>query len=407
MMNKRGLMITRRKSFRYRNTIKYCFLLTVFVFITSVPSWAANSLVGHIITLEGSVRIARAGQIGAISAKIGDELFIGDSIQTNKNSKSQIMLDDNTIIYVGEKSNLQLKTYHLNHDREKRDVIIKAISGKLRFIVSKIFKVSNSGMQRSWRNSNFRIETPTAVAGIKGTDFIITVSKTHTTFVVFEGLIGAKNRSPFIREEILVGTNQASTIKEGMAPKPLIVISPQQKQILMQDIMPTIVAQEQGKGTVQVAEIVRDIAAGISTKEIIEKVVEMGMNVDEVVRVIIRAGVDPGRAVYTAIQEGYMIVLVVSGALDNMQALPTVINAAFAAGADANAIMEGAKEAGIVPELIATAIAEARSFNAPVFPFTSAVIPAPVVEVYIAPSNIVLIGGGITQSTQIASPSAP
>lgn len=403
-----------------RKTYSKILLAALFLAMAAVSyGWAANTFIGNISMVEGNVNITRAGKAGLVAAKAGDALFAGDTIKTDDNSKAQIILGDNSTIYVAPNSNMQLKNYLLSRTEEKRNIAVKTFFGKIRFVVSKIYKVSASGTQRSWRDSNFTIETPTAVAGIKGTDFVITVSPTHTTFSVFEGLVGAKNKSSLIKGEVMLGANQASTVKKDAAPKPPIQIAPQQKQMLIMETTPPIVAKKEGGQAVaaaakdakeakdaQVAEIAKDVAAKVSVKDIVEKAIDKGMNVDEAAAAAIKAGVDPQAVVYAAIAEGYSGKMVVEGAIEAGAKVDVVVKAAVAAGADTKAITEGAKDAGVTADVIATSIADAASPDT-TFTFTPAATDAPLVEEYIAPTEAIVSGGGATPSTETATTSTP
>lgn len=395
-------------------------LVAFFLGMVAVSSvWAADAFIGNISMVDGNVNITRKGKADVVAAKAGDALFAGDTVKTGDNSKVQIMLGDNSTIYVAPNSNMQLKDYLLSRNEEKRNITVKAFFGKIRFVVAKIYKVSASGSQRSWRDSSFSVETPTAVAGIKGTDFVITVSPTHTTFSVFEGLVGTRNVSSLIKGEVMLGANQASTVKKDAPPKPPIQIAPQQKQMLIMETTPPIVAKKEGGEAVvaaakegkdaQVAEIAKDVAAKVSVKDVIEKAIDKGMNVDEAAAAAMKAGVDTQAVVYAAITEGYSGKMVVEGAIEAGAKIEIVVKAAVAAGADTKEIAAGAKDAGVTAEVVASAISTATSSDAPVFGFTAPVADAtPLVDAYIAPAIITVSGGGgATPSTKTATTSTP
>jgi len=151
-------------------------------------------------------------------------------------------------------------------------------------------------------------------------------------------------------------------------------------------------------------DIVREVAAVVSLKDIMRKAEKAGMKTGDVVAVLIRADVTPSVVIYTAIREGYSAQKVVAAAVKAGVPIGTVVNAALGAGADTKAIYVGAAEAGAMPSEVANALAGASVPAAPVFGYAA---PADSSSrgVY-TPSTPIMIGcgGGATPS---ASPYRP
>lgn len=102
------------------------------------------------------------------SADIGQSLYRGDSIKTGKDSKAEISFSDGTIIRLGEKSNFYI-------DRADSIRSFKLLVGKFWAKVAKL-----TGKQK------FQVESPTAVAGVRGTIFKVEVSDDSTSRIAVE-----------------------------------------------------------------------------------------------------------------------------------------------------------------------------------------------------------------------------
>lgn len=152
------------------------------VLVLDVGLVAAAEPVGRIIAVEGKPQVVRAeGRL--IEIKLNDPVHIGDTIKTGS-GRAKIMFDDNTLMTVGEGSELKITEYLFNPATEERSSLFDLVTGKVKTLVGKLFSSSNS----------FRVRTPTAVAGVRGTYFRIDVD-TDTDVVVFAGEVDVEDNS--------------------------------------------------------------------------------------------------------------------------------------------------------------------------------------------------------------------
>lgn len=300
--------------------------------------------------------------------------------------------------------------------------MVKSDEGKIRMVVMKMFRAIAATADKPWKSSNVRIETPTAVAGIKGTDLVIVVSRTHTQLTVFEGVVGIRNMLSSVKGEAIVGANQTSTVKKDTPPAPPVVITPQQKQQLLKDTTPELKAEKDGgkkTGAKDTKETKKDkdkeakeakIKADMADKskpvqDSIKKAVKSGMSLEDAIAAAIKAGADPATVVYAAIQAGDSAQQVVSAAIKAGASLAAVVNAAVIAGADSKAIVQGATDAGVAPAVAADATANATSSNSQQFGYDAP--PAEPAPVVISPAPVIGGGAGATPSTETTSKSTP
>ncbi len=386
-----------------------------------LPAAASDPFSGKITEIDSgeapqTVDIVRPARRGLVQAVPGDAVFIGDTVKTGKNIKVTIELADKSLINIGPESTFRVKGAVLTAAETKRNYIFKSLKGTIRFILSKVFTDAGSGATRPWQDSNIAVETPNAVAGVRGTDFVAVVDTDKSTPVtdiaVLDGLVTVSNISISIPDVVLLSANEVTTVKRGLKPSKPVALSQARRDELVRSTTPNAaggaLAEPQQKQAEQYTadDMARDIAGGAPLADVFEQAAASGMTVSQMMAEAMDAGVEPNVAVYTAITEGYPTRAVVEGALDAGAPLYDVIAAATTAGAEKRDIIAGATQSGAPAPDVASAFALASSGGAPVY--GTGLTVHPTVET-IVPSAPILVsgGGGVTPSTQPASPYQP
>lgn len=117
---------------------------------------------GRVKTLKGQVSVERGAKTNTLH--VGDVLFESDSLVTADDASVGITLTDDTLITVGPASRLQLNTVAFNTTTNDGQLMLRLANGMMRIVTGLIAKANPA---------NVRIETPTAVMGVRGTDFIV------------------------------------------------------------------------------------------------------------------------------------------------------------------------------------------------------------------------------------------
>lgn len=135
------------------NLIMKNFLFSIFFFILYVSLYANE---GKVIKLKGKVTVKRA-ETELILQK-DTVLKIGDILQTDKGGFAKVSFLDHTL-YVFSNSQLTLTA-----DKKKEKIQIEQKKGSSWYKVSPLLK-----------KQSFSVKTPSAVAGVRGTGFIVSV----------------------------------------------------------------------------------------------------------------------------------------------------------------------------------------------------------------------------------------
>ena len=134
-------------------------LMAICLLMTGEGCWAAAGTIQVVI---GTARISQhTGQ--ERSAARGDNLYEGDTVATDSNSNVQIRMIDEAIIWLRPESQFKIDKYRSNqHGAAKSEAALRLLSGTLRQLTGMIGKSAPS---------DYKLKTPNAVIGIRGTEF--------------------------------------------------------------------------------------------------------------------------------------------------------------------------------------------------------------------------------------------
>jgi hypothetical protein len=160
---------------------------------------------GSIVLCKGAARIVRDAR--SMNAELGAQVMQGDTITTQANATVKVLFKDDSVITIAQTSSFSVSEYLYNAPKSRSLSLFKLLYGKLRAVVGR---------------SSLKVETETAVAGVKGTVFEVWVdSATHTTMVaVIEGSVELKNIRPEIKGASVVTGGNASSVASGEPPTP-------------------------------------------------------------------------------------------------------------------------------------------------------------------------------------------
>lgn len=102
----------------------------------------------------------------------GTAVTSGDRIVTDAKGLVQLVFSDDTRLVVGPRSSLVIESYLLRSNNSANDFTVRVLGGSFRMITG------NS------RKQAYRIKTPTATIGVRGTEFDFSVQRDGTTQVV-------------------------------------------------------------------------------------------------------------------------------------------------------------------------------------------------------------------------------
>lgn len=144
--------------------------------------------VGTFTKVEGNVDVLRQSDSAAVRVRAGDPVSLGDAIRTKREGKAEITFRDQTVLQLAPETRIVVDEYTYRGDRARERGLIHLLRGKVRALVSKL-RVSVLPVSRT--DTSFNVRTPTAIAGVKGTEFIISYDRgiTAVVFIGGEGFV--------------------------------------------------------------------------------------------------------------------------------------------------------------------------------------------------------------------------
>jgi FecR protein len=140
----------------------------------------ASTDIGLTTGIDGKVYQTHKDQSEKFQAELAGPIFMDDQFETEYTSKALFTFDDQSTLTMSEDTVININKHIFNPDKNIRETIINASLGWVRFKVTK--KLANG--------SSFKVVTPTAIAGVRGTEFVVKVEPGgKTTFLVLEGQI--------------------------------------------------------------------------------------------------------------------------------------------------------------------------------------------------------------------------
>ncbi len=135
--------------------------------------------------------------------RAGTVLLQHDVIKTGNKSKIEIHFDNGSLLQLSSNSTLSLKQYSFSSKGRKTNVNLK--SGSLFANVNKLR-----------RKSSFKVSTVTAVAGVRGTQFYVSIDKKKTVKVeVYKGKVEVSANNKVVS----VKKNHKTEVTSGKTPK--------------------------------------------------------------------------------------------------------------------------------------------------------------------------------------------
>ncbi|MGE0762475.1 MAG: FecR domain-containing protein [Bdellovibrionales bacterium] len=210
----------------YRTFVVLSLSLT---FAAVTPAWAAEAH-GVLQVVKGNVQVKSAKDGKISKAKVGAKIFSKDTIITGKDSRAKIVMVDNNVINVSPDTHLEIQNYEYKPEQGKKDVLLNVLYGKVRSKVEQKY---------DGKSSKFELKTPTAVAGVRGTDFMAGYSPTtnSSSIVTFEGSVAFGQPGPngTILNPVSVTPGLTSEMVGNQPPPPPRPVPPQQLAALDRD----------------------------------------------------------------------------------------------------------------------------------------------------------------------------
>jgi hypothetical protein len=167
--------------------------------------------VGTVASLRGQAGINRGG--ARVATEVGTVVQLGDELKTGSDGQIRVVFRDDSVIDLGESSTLVVDTQVFNPDAGRFTSLMRLVSGRARALVSQYYKTTGA---------SYHVETPTAVAGVRGTSFVVNYypDSDVTEVVGIRGRIEVRSLAERATESVYITAHEATTVWRGEAPTP-------------------------------------------------------------------------------------------------------------------------------------------------------------------------------------------
>ena len=163
--------------------------------------------IGAVAELVGDCRVGRAGEAAVQPLAIGTELYEGDRVSTAEGARLKLEFVDGSVVQLGAGTELALDWFLHAPEAQTQNVLLRVSAGILRVIVRLVLPRSAYGVQ-----------TPTAAASVRGTDWILEATPGATAIVGLDGAVGVRNVDAGVPGEVVLGPGEGVTVEAGSPP---------------------------------------------------------------------------------------------------------------------------------------------------------------------------------------------
>ena len=154
--------------------------LAVSALLSSAAVHASGQVVGEVSLLIGSARVVHKNGVSE-SLRRGSPIAVGDRVETTGNGHVHVRFIDNAAVSIRPDSALEVQAYRYDANNPQLS--------EVRLSVGQGMSRSISGQATDADKGRFRLNTPLAAIGVRGTDFLVQTTDTGVRASVADGAI--------------------------------------------------------------------------------------------------------------------------------------------------------------------------------------------------------------------------
>ena len=159
--------------------------------------------VARAVSVQGTVEARRAQATSWQPVKLNDTFCPGDTIQVKDRSRADVALLDQSVLRLNADATITVEAV-----KEQRTSVIGLLQGAAHFF------------SRGPRSLD--VQTPFTVAGVRGTEFLVSVEQDRALLTIFEGTVVADSPAG----SLVLASGQSAVAERGKAPVTQVVARP-------------------------------------------------------------------------------------------------------------------------------------------------------------------------------------
>jgi hypothetical protein len=177
----------------------------------SVAVGAVAQEVGTVAAFDGSAQIGRRD--AWITATAGAAVQRGDELLTGQPGHMRIVFQDDTVLTIGDDSRVVVDKQVFDPSRGQTQSVLGLLQGKVSALVSEYYKRPGA---------TYEIKTATAVAGVRGTEFVVTYDPRddRTEVAGLSGTVEVRGAFDRSGRGVFITAQEVTTVARGRFPTP-------------------------------------------------------------------------------------------------------------------------------------------------------------------------------------------
>jgi tetratricopeptide (TPR) repeat protein len=182
----------------------FCLSFVVVLLFPGAASAArCEQWVAKVVSVQGTVEVKKVGEAWWEPVELNDTYCPGDEIRAGENSRANLALINEAVLRLNQNTSMTLGEF-----KEKQTSLVDLFKGAAHFF--------------SRRPRSLEVQTPFAIAGVRGTEFFIEVKEDQTFLSIFQGEVLAQNKYG----QVTLTSGQSAVAERGKAPAMRVVVRP-------------------------------------------------------------------------------------------------------------------------------------------------------------------------------------
>ncbi|MBI1817287.1 MAG: FecR domain-containing protein [Deltaproteobacteria bacterium] len=184
-------------------------LLATFTLLIAIALPAAATEIGTVAAMEGSAEIGRDEEW--TPATVGAPIQEKDELRTGRPGHLKVVFQDDSVIILSDDSHLTVDRQVFNSKEGEADSAFGLLQGKVHALVNSYY---------GRLGTRFEVKSSTAVAGVRGTEFLMTYDpETDLTEVIgITGAVSVHSAADPTGPGVLITASEATNVPAGGLP---------------------------------------------------------------------------------------------------------------------------------------------------------------------------------------------
>lgn len=183
----------------------------------------APHAIGQVETVVGTCTVERFGASGATPLTPNTPVYEGDRVQTAAGARLELAFVDGTVVQLGESTDLVLDWFLYAPDANSQSALLRVSSGIFRVILEFVLP-----------NAAFEVQTATAAATVRGTDWITEATAENTAIVALDGQVAVRNVEPAVAGQVVLDPGEGTDVAAGTPPSGPVVWGDARREAFIQ-----------------------------------------------------------------------------------------------------------------------------------------------------------------------------